>query len=179
MLDWMQQAVLVMTSSAIVILILVQVVLRYVFVWPLMGIEELATLCGFWLYFTGSSVGARERTHIKADLLNVIVKNQRTLLIVKAFSSFITVFLAAVFVHWCIEYFTWSLRTWERSPSLLIPMIYAQAALLVNAFLMVMYFFIEFLDYVRQAMGYEPFRFTGLADDETALADTQGATVGE
>ena len=168
-----------MTSSAIVILILVQVVLRYVFVWPLMGIEELATLCGFWLYFTGAAAGARDRTHIKADLLNVFVKNQRTLLIVKAFSALITVFLAAVFVHWCIDYFSWSIRTWERSPSLLIPMIYAQAALLVNAFLMVMYFFIEFLDYVRQAMGYEPLRFTGLADASADLTDTQAAAVRE
>ncbi|MDR3354955.1 MAG: TRAP transporter small permease subunit, partial [Synergistaceae bacterium] len=76
-LDVAQQLVMVMTSVAIVILILVQVTLRYIFMLPLMGVEELACLFGFWLYFTGASNGARERSHIKADLLNVFVKNER------------------------------------------------------------------------------------------------------
>ena len=176
-LDWMQQAVMVITSVAIVMLILIQVALRYIFMWPLMGVEELATLCGFWLYFTGSSSGARDRTQIKADLLNVFVKNQRTLLIIKTFAGFITVCLATIFAYWCIDYFLWSMRTWERSPTLLIPMVYAQAALLINAFLMVLYFFIEFLDYARQAMGNEPLRFTGLAD-LTDKPEAQDAATG-
>jgi len=177
-LDWMQQIVMVMTSVAVVMLILIQVALRYIFMWPLMGVEELATLCGFWLYFTGSASGARDRTQIKADLLNVFVKNQRTLLSIKTIAAFITVCLASIFAYWCIDYFLWSIRTWERSPTLLIPMIYAQAALLINAFLMVLYFFIEFLDYARQAMGHEPLRFTGLAE-VTDLTETQAAASGE
>jgi len=177
-LDWLQQTVMVITSVAIVMLILIQVALRYIFMWPLMGVEELAALCGFWLYFTGSSSGARDRTQIKADLLNVFVKNQRTLFIIKTVAAFITVCLASIFAYWCVEYFQWSLRTWERTPALLIPMVYAQASLLINAFLMVLYFFIEFLDYGRQAMGYEPLRFTGLAD-VADLTETQAVASGE
>jgi TRAP-type C4-dicarboxylate transport system permease small subunit len=160
--DWAQQIVMVTTSIAIVLLILVQVALRYFFMMPLMGVEELACLFGFWLYFTGAANGARERSHIKADLLNVFVKNERILYGVKTLVSFILIVLAGIFVEWTLSYFRWSLKSWERSPALTIPMVYAQASLMVNAVLMFFYFFIEFLDYARQALGYAPFRFATL-----------------
>ena len=159
-LDWLQQIVMVTTPVIIVVLVMVQVSLRYFFRMPIMGVEELACLFGFWLYFTGAANGTRERTHIKADLLDVFIKDKRTLYIVKSVVTLVTVILAGIFVQWTINYFQWSLKSWERSPSLGIPMIYAQISLLVNAFLMLFYFFLEFLDYVRQAMGHEPFRFT-------------------
>ncbi|GHT00252.1 hypothetical protein AGMMS50276_25570 [Synergistales bacterium] len=159
LLDWIQQTIMVATSVAIVFLILDQVTMRYVFKKPLMGVEELACLCGFWLYFMGAANGSRERSHIKADLLNVFIKNERTLNYCKAAVALTTVVLAGIFVQWTVNYFQWSLKSWERSPSLSIPMIYAQASLLFSAILMFFYFFIEFLDYVRQARGYPPFRF--------------------
>jgi TRAP-type C4-dicarboxylate transport system permease small subunit len=166
-LDWLQQIVMVTTSVAIVVLILVQVVLRYFFKWPLMGVEELACLCGFWLYFTGAANGARERSHIKADLLNVFVKNERMLNMAKAVTSLLLIALAGIFVEWTVNYILWSLKSWERSPALSIPMVYAQASLMINAFLMFFYFFIEFLDYARQALGYPPFRFAAPQSIET------------
>ena len=166
LLDWLQQITMVLTSVAIVLLILIQVALRYFFMMPLMGVEELACLCGFWLYFTGAANGARERNHIKADLLNVFIKNERTLNLAKAISSVILVALAGLFVEWTFNYFRWSIKSWERSPALSIPMIYAQASLLVNAILMLFYFFIEFLDYARQAVGRPPFAFPSPAPEQ-------------
>ncbi len=157
LLDWLQQIVMVTTSVAIVLLILTQVALRYFFMMPLMGVEELACLCGFWLYFTGAANGARERSHIKADLLNVFIKNERKLYFFKAIASFVLIVLAAIFTSWTYNYLQWSMKSWERSPALSIPMVYAQASLMINAFLMFFYFLIEFLDYVRQAMGLKPF----------------------
>lgn len=159
LLDWLQQIVMVSTSVAIVILILTQVALRYFFRMPLMGVEELACLCGFWLYFTGAANGARERNHIKADLMNVFIKNERTLNMGKAFCSLITLVLAGIFIQWTANYFFWSLAKPELSPALSIPMVYAQVSLLANAILMFFYFLVELLDYARQAMGYSPFRF--------------------
>jgi TRAP-type C4-dicarboxylate transport system permease small subunit len=159
-LDWFQQIVMVTTSVAIVLLILTQVALRYIFRMPIMGVEELACLCGFWIYFTGAANGARERSHIKADLLNMLTKNERVLNAAKAAISFVLIVLAGVFVEWTVNYVLWSMKSWERSPALSIPMVCAQASMMVNAIFMFFYFFIEFLDYVRQALGYAPFRFT-------------------
>jgi TRAP-type C4-dicarboxylate transport system permease small subunit len=158
-LDWVQQIIMVTTSISIVVLILVQVLLRYGLKKPLMGVEELACLCGFWLYFTGAANGSRERSHIKADLLDVFIKNKRTLYWSKAAVTLVTAVLAGIFVQWSVNYLQWSFKSWERSPSLRIPMIYAQASLMFSAVLMCFYFFIEFLDYARQAMGHPPFCF--------------------
>ena len=162
--DWLQQLVMVTTSAAIVLLVVVQVWMRYFFMKPIFGVEELACLFGFWLYFTGAANGSRERSHIKADLLDVLFKNKRALYLFKSVVTFVTFCLAALFFQWAIHYFQWSLKSWERSPALSVPMVYAQASLLVNAFLMLFYFFIEFLDYARQAAGHEPFRFTVQAE---------------
>ncbi|MDR1483131.1 MAG: TRAP transporter small permease subunit [Synergistaceae bacterium] len=161
LLDIAQQAVMVATSVAIVILILAQVSLRYVFMMPLMGVEELACLFGFWLYFTGAANGARERNHIKADLLNVFIKSERVLHYAKATASFFLIVLSAIFAQWTVSYFIWSMGSWERSPALSIPMVFAQASLMVNSILMFVYFFIEFVDYARQAIGYPPLRLAG------------------
>ena len=169
-LDWLQQIVMVVTSVAIVLLILVQVALRYFFRMPLMGVEELACLFGFWLYFTGAANGSRERSHIKADLMEVFVKNKRALYFGKSVVALITLFLAGTFAQWSLHYIQWSLKSWERSPALSIPMVYAQASLMANSVLMFFYFFLEFLDYARQAMGYDPFRFTGRAQAQTAAS---------
>ena len=158
-LDWLQQIVMVTTSVAIVLLILTQVALRYLFRLPLMGVEELACLCGFWLYFMGAANGSRERSHIKADLLNIMIRNERALGGVKALISFVLIVLAGLFVEWTVSYVLWSMKSWERSPALSIPMVFAQASMMASAILMFFYFFVEFLDYARQALGYEPFRF--------------------
>ncbi|KUK61302.1 MAG: Tripartite ATP-independent periplasmic transporter DctQ component, partial [Synergistales bacterium 57_84] len=65
----LQKIIMIISSMAILTLVLVQVLLRYVFVMPLMGVEEVATMVGFWLYFMGASWGTAERSHIKADLM--------------------------------------------------------------------------------------------------------------
>jgi TRAP-type C4-dicarboxylate transport system permease small subunit len=166
-LDWLQQIVMVTTSVAIVVLILTQVALRYVFRMPIMGVEELACLCGFWLYFMGAANGARERSHIKADLLNIMIRNERALNGVKALISFVLIVLAGLFVEWTVSYVLWSMKSWERSPALSIPMVFAQASMMVSAVLMLFYFCVEFLDYARQALGYEPFRFANPPADNS------------
>ena len=169
-LDWIQQIVMVSTSVSIVLLVLVQVSLRYFFRKPIMGVEELACLFGFWLYFTGAANGSRERSHIKADLLDVFVKNKKTLYWAKTIVLFVLIVLSGIFVSWTFNYFNWSIKTWERSPALTIPMVYAQASLVINAALMFFYFFIEFLDYLWQALGHPPFRFT---NPETAVQESE------
>ena len=166
-LDWFQQIVMAATSVAIVLLILTQVALRYLFRMPIMGVEELACLCGFWLYFMGSAAGARERSHIKADILNIMIKNERALNGARALISFALIVLAGLFVEWTVSYVLWSMKSWERSPALSIPMVCAQASMMVSAVLMFFYFFVEFLDYARQALGYESFRFADPSADNS------------
>lgn len=145
--------VMIVSTIVLVILVLTQVALRYIFKLPLMGVEELATMTGFWMYMLGSASGARERNHIRADLVYTVVKSEKAFRVIQSVVTFATVVLACIMTHWCWNYAQWSIKSWERSPALMIPMVFAQVSLLVSSALMSFYFFIEFLDNVRQAAG--------------------------
>lgn len=53
-----QRYIMVITSVILVSLVIAQVLLRYVLKLPIMGIEELACLVGFWMYMTGAATGS-------------------------------------------------------------------------------------------------------------------------
>ena len=162
-----QRGIMIFTSLVVVTLILVQVALRYFFKLPLMGVEELATMVGFWMYFIGSASGSRERSHIKADILQAFIQNPNTLFMSTALGHLVVTVLACIMVQWAVRYFQWSLKSWERSPALMIPMVYAQFSLVVSSFLMAFYFLVEFVDNTRQFFGKPPF---ALPDDEFGFA---------
>lgn len=162
-----QRGIMIVTSLIVVTLILVQVALRYFFKLPLFGVEELACMVGFWMYFIGAANGSRERSHIKADILQAMIKNPKALAFSKALGNLVVTILAVIMVRWAMNYFQWSIKSWERSPALMIPMIYAQTSLVVSSFLMAFYFLVEFLDNARQFLGKPPFV---LPDDEAGFA---------
>lgn len=155
-LGMIQKIIMVISSMAILALVLVQVALRYVFKLPLMGVEEIATMTGFWLYFMGAAWGTAERTHIKADLMQAVIKNPRKLIWVKTITALIAVILAGMMVYWGYGYFQWGLQRGQASPTLLIPMIYSQSSIFFGAILMFFYFCVELLDYFLQAIGKKP-----------------------
>ena len=169
-----QRAVMIFTSVMVVVLILVQVALRYLFKLPLMGIEELTCMAGFWLYFTGAAQGAMERSHIRADLLQVFIKDTKKLFLARSIGAFIVVILAGIMCSWTLKYFQWSLKSWERSPALMIPMVYAQASLLISSFLMCFYFIVEFVDYFRQGLGKPPFELP--YEDPELFSETESSS---
>ena len=172
-----QRAVMIFTSVMVVVLILIQVALRYLFKLPLMGIEELTCMAGFWLYFTGAAQGAMERSHIRADLLQVFIKDTKKLFLARSIGAFAVVILAGIMCSWTLKYFQWSLKSWERSPALMIPMVYAQASLLISSFLMCFYFIIEFVDYFRQGLGKPPFELPYEAPELFSETDDSSDTV--
>jgi TRAP-type C4-dicarboxylate transport system permease small subunit len=155
-LGMIQKIIMVISSMAILALVLVQVALRYIFKLPLMGVEEIATMTGFWLYFMGAAWGTAERTHIKADLMQAVIKNPQKLIWVKAITALIAVILSGMMVYWGYGYFQWGLQKGQASPTLMIPMIYSQSSILFGAILMLFYFCVELLDYFLQAIGRKP-----------------------
>jgi len=91
----------------------------------------------------------------------------KNLFFFKSAGNLVVTVLACIMVQWAIRYFQWSIRSWERSPALMIPMVYAQFSLVVSSFLMAFYFLVEFLDNARQFFGKPPF---ALPDDEAGFA---------
>ena len=158
-LGWLQKTIMVVTAIVLVCLVTAQVLLRYLFKMPLMGVEELACMVGIWMYMMGAAYGARDRSHIRADLLHLLIKEPRSYAWAKGVIAFVTAVLAGVMCKWCWDYVLWSIKSWERSPALMIPMVYTQASLLASSFLMTFYFLVESLDNFRIGAGKAPFAF--------------------
>jgi TRAP-type C4-dicarboxylate transport system permease small subunit len=155
-LGFLQKMAMVVSSLVILCLVLFQVFLRYVLVKPIMGVEEIATMTGFWLYFMGASWGTAERTHIKADVVSAVIKDPKKLIWVKVFTAFLSVVLALMMTFWGWEYVVWGYTKKQLSSTLMIPMIYSQVSIFLGAILMVFYFCVEFADYFLQAIGKKP-----------------------
>jgi len=151
-----QRAVLIACSVFITLLVFGAVLMRYVFHYPGMEVEEIATLAAFWLYFTGAVYGSYERTHIKTELIHLVLKQPRHYAAAKSAASLITLTLTGIMSYWGYTFFVWGIEKWARSPVLQLPMVYAQSSIFVGAVFMSFYFLVELVDNIRQALGLAP-----------------------
>jgi len=152
----LQRAVLIGCSVFITVLVFSGVLMRYVFHYPGMEVEEIATLVAFWLYFVGAIYGAYERSHIKTELIHLVLKKPRHYAVAKCAASLITLVLAGIMSYWGYTFFVWGIERWARSPVLRLPMVYAQSSIFVGAVFMSLYFLVELVDNIRQALGLTP-----------------------
>ncbi len=148
-LDRLQQIVLIGTSLFISVFMFVEVMLRYIFRKPIMGIEEILPLGAFWLYFIGASYGSYKRTHIKAEVVEMMVKNPRRVAVTRAVASFIAFGVGLCLCRWGFDFFVYGLTEGQFSATLFIPMVYSQSAVFFGLVLMTFYFLIELIDRVR------------------------------
>jgi TRAP-type C4-dicarboxylate transport system permease small subunit len=148
-LDRLQQIVLIGTSLFISVFMFVEVMLRYVFRKPIMGIEEILPLGAFWLYFIGASYGSYKRTHIKAEVVEMMVKNPRRVAVTRAVASFIAFGVGLYLCKWGFDFFVYGLTEGQFSATLFIPMVYSQSAVFFGLVLMTFYFLMELIDRVR------------------------------
>jgi len=148
-LDRLQQIVLIVTSLFISIFMFVEVMLRYVFHKPIMGIEEILPLGAFWLYFIGAAYGSYKRSHIKAEVVEMMVKNPRRVAITRVVASVITFGVSLYLCKWGFDFFIYGLTQGQFSATLFIPMVYSQSAVFFGLILMTFYFLIELIDRVR------------------------------
>jgi TRAP-type C4-dicarboxylate transport system permease small subunit len=130
---------------------LLQVIARYVFEIAISGLDEITGHTAVWLYLMGAAYGSFDRSQIKAEMIHLVIQNQRILNIVRAVSTLIGALVAGYMVVWSYGYVRWSILKHEVTPTLQIPTVVFQIAILIGAVLMVYYFIREALDLLRQA----------------------------
>lgn len=122
--------------SAVAIMAFYQVVMRYIFEIPVMGLEEMMVYPTLWLYFLGSVNASREDTQIKANVLDVFLKTARAKLIVRVMADVMSVVVSAWLTYWAYDYFRYALRVWKESPTLYVPTFYAECSVFIGLVLM-------------------------------------------
>ncbi len=137
-----------------------EVVMRYIFKSPFVGIEELAAYFAFWMYFIGASYGSYERSHIKAELTHLVFGNTKKYAVCRAFTSFISFCAALYAVPWAYDYFVWGIVRNEQSRATFLgdtyPVVWFQSSILIGLSLMTLYFFVEFVQWVKVIASRDP-----------------------
>ena len=90
---------------SLTLIICVATFFRYILEGNLYGYEEWVKLLAFWLYFIGAAIGAYNRTHVSADLVNAYLPDgiiKRSLTVLK---NLITVCVATLFAWYGYDFF--------------------------------------------------------------------------
>jgi len=113
-----------------------QVIMRYIFELPVMGLDEILVYPTLWLYFLGSVNASREDTQIKANVLDIFLKTDHSKQIVRVIADFLSLAVALWLTYWAWDYFKYAFRVMKESPTLYIPTIYAECSFLIGLVLM-------------------------------------------
>lgn len=97
------------------ILMFTQVVLRYVFASPFVGIEELSLLFGAWFYFLGIAYVTRNGEHIHGGILTMVIKNQNAVRSVRLAVTLLGIGACMLFGYYAINYALFEIRVGRLS----------------------------------------------------------------
>jgi len=144
----LQRLLVVLSGLAITILIFVQVTSRYVFQTAIFGIEEIACYVAVWLYFLGAAVGAEQRGHMSASLVELVLRGETARRVIRLLVCALSVVLCAWMTMWAWSLAKWSLQLGMMSTEINVPVGYAQLAMPVGLALMTLYFFVELVELI-------------------------------
>lgn len=122
--------------SSVAVIEFYQVIMRYIFEVPVMGLDEILVYPTLWLYFMGSVNACREDTQIKANVLDIFLKTDRAKLKVRVVADVMSLGVSLWLTWWAWDYFLYALRIWKESPTLYIPTFYAECAFFIGMALM-------------------------------------------
>jgi TRAP-type C4-dicarboxylate transport system permease small subunit len=154
-IDCVMRTIIIVITIMASCTMLVQVISRYIFEVAISGLDEITGHTAVWLYLMGAAYGSYDRSQIKAEMIHLVIKNQRILNAVRAVSTLIGAIVAGYMVTWSYGYIRWSILKHEVTPTLQTPTVIFQVAILIGAVLMVYYFIREALDLLRQAFSSE------------------------
>lgn len=143
--DAIEKWILFFLLIGVASLVFVQVLLRYVFHAPLLGIEEILVFPTIWLYFLGCAHSSRDKTQIAADVFESLPIPRKYVVIQKMLSSLLSCLLSLWLTFWAYNFFRYSIKVWKLSPTLYIPQFYAESAVFISFVLMSLYIVDEFL----------------------------------
>ena len=149
-----QRAVAIFTCIAIPLMVVYQVVLRYVLKTTLMGVEELLVFFIIWLYMIAGSVASEQRNHIECGILTLYIKKEFSIRIFNMFKLIFSTVIGVWLCRWAWWYFTYSLSCWKITEVLRIPLFFAESAVFVGFALMLFFTFLQMIDCIRDMITY-------------------------
>lgn len=117
-------------SSILVTLITFTAVITRALNINFLGYEEILIICAFWLYMLGTAYGSFENSHIKADVIVVMMPEGRAKTLLALIRNTLTLVLGIIFLVWAFQLFQWTIIMENKTPVWRIPMTVSQSSLL-------------------------------------------------
>lgn len=117
----------------------VQVIMRYVFETPIMGLDEMAVIATLWLYALGAVNASREDTQIRANVLEIFLSTERAHHILLVVSETISLVISIWLTSWAWDYLRYALRVNKETATLYLPTIIYESALFLALLMMSLY----------------------------------------
>lgn len=130
------KTVIVVSSVAITFLICFQVVRRYVFLAPLLGLEEIALMVVLWLWFFSIVYATSKGFHISGGLP---MRSQSAQRIMEVGYSFFSLIITVIFSYLTLVYCLWVAEVKLLSLGLYIPQIYSMISVFLGLVLVAGY----------------------------------------
>ncbi|MCG9229876.1 TRAP transporter small permease subunit [Vibrio diabolicus] len=139
--------------ASVALMQFVQVVTRYVFEVPIMGLEESMVIPTLWLYMLGAVNASREDTQIRANVLEIFIKTERGHQILALISETISLVISSWLTYWAWDYVKYAWRVWKESPTLYIPTFYHECSVFVGLLLITLFIAMHVVKLIRQLMS--------------------------
>ena len=137
-------SILVITVTVVTAMTL-QICGRYFIKLPIYGLDEFTGHTAVWFYMLGAAYSASRSDHIKADMLEVFRVPVKAQYFISLLASAVSIVISGFMIVWSYRYVLWSMSKNEVTPSLHIPTVYFQSAILVGAVLLFVYFIKELI----------------------------------
>ena len=134
--------------TGVALLVFIQVLLRYVFNAPLMGIEEMLMFPTTWLYMCGAVKASSEKTQIVARVVEIFLKRQRSVYLLRAIGAAASTVVLIWVMKWGYDFFRYSLRVWKESPTLYIPTFWYEGVVFFSLVFILIYTICEITEYL-------------------------------
>lgn len=123
-LDKVMEYLLVITGTAVCVLIAINAICRYLAI-NFFGAEEIILLIAFWLYFIGSISAARDDTHINANMLSLFTHNQTVLSVIAVIKTSLSLLVALMASSWSLQYLSFLLSHGAKTNIFKLPVVIA------------------------------------------------------
>lgn len=110
----LERVLIIFFCVALAGIMVFQIVMRYVFVTPFLGIEEVTVLLGLWIYFLGLVHVTRTHQHIGSGVIRLFLKNRTALKALEIFKIALCAVASSVFLYFSVLYW---LKTAESGRS--------------------------------------------------------------
>ena len=136
--------------ASVALMQFIQVVTRYIFEVPIMGLEESMVIPTIWLYMLGAVNASRENSQIRANVLEIFIKSERGHTILALVGEVISFIISSWLTYWAWDYVKYAWRVWKESPTLYIPTFYHECSVFIGLLLISLFIAIHIIKLVNQ-----------------------------